>query len=120
LRFKGDFVTNSSSTSFIISAKKTLDREEMNAKIEISINLNDYICKTLSTEKEVIDYFCEDESYFDSDRGIIIREELKKGNVIHILNVSDEEGGIESILYSEGLDSVKMSKGIKVIFGGGY
>jgi len=116
LKVKFDFITNSSSTNFIISCQSKKD-VNLNTTLEIPINLSNYITKTFTTEESVKKHYGDELG--DEQQEII--NEIKKGNTVHILTCSDQEDSAESILCEHGLDNVKLPKGVKVLRGnGGY
>ena len=115
MKVKYDFITNSSSTNFIISVpNRSVD---LNTSISIPVNLGNYITKTFTTEEEVRKYYGNDLEY----EGNEIINEIKKGKIVHILTCSDQEDSVETVLCENGLDDVKIPKDVKVLRGnGGY
>jgi len=120
MKIRNGFVSNSSSSSFVISTKKGVT-----PKIKVEIDLSEYFTKTISTIKECREYIKEYE-YVDTDEEIDAEIEsddrykemlelIEAGNVIHIGSVSDEmDDPIEAMLCNGGLGNIK-TKDIKII-----
>jgi hypothetical protein len=99
------FVSNSSSSSFIIACKEK-------PVMTIEINLED-LSKKVKTKRELDDYFLEQNSY-KTIKGMLedddyLREaynlslaELEKGNTIYLGSVTNGGGALEGILYDRG------------------
>lgn len=122
MKLKVDFVTNSSSTSFIISTKYENDLNKK-AILQIEIDLNDYISESFSTKDELISYYYDSDSYFKTNEGKKLLKELEEGRTVHFIECSShDENRITRYLCEEGLGCVKMPKGVKIIKGegGGY
>jgi len=113
MKFKNDFVTNSSSTSFIISTK-TNDREELQVVMKKTINLQDYVEKTFTTESELMDYFC-----YEDDEVKELLNEIRSGRIVHLLSLCDDEDSLERQLYYEGLSGIETKETVKIIDGKG-
>lgn len=104
MKIKRDFVTNSSSVSFLIGNKNSRSKN-LKVKLELEYDLYNLIAERITSLKE----FYESEIYKDEYwLNITKREEcikiLKEGGEILLLNASNEDGDpIELLLYNEGL-----------------
>lgn len=107
MKVRFSFVTNSSSSSFLISGKRGVP---FKARIEVDIS---HLVRTISTVKELEtykhDYWLETEEFEE------YKKLLENGQVIHVLHVSSDEGGVEALVHEEGLRGVTLGPGLKVI-----
>jgi hypothetical protein len=121
MKKKLDFITNSSSTSFIIAS---IDEALLKVPMVVEVDLTKYIEKKISTLDELKKYWLEDR--YDSEENeqyIECQKMIKEGNVVYFLHCTDEEfdDPLESVLCHQGLDYLKLPEGVKVIMGqGGY
>jgi hypothetical protein len=121
MKTKRDFVTNSSSTSFIVS-----DYRENKEKLLVEYDWGTVdLLKVLSHDtftslEELIDVIDEDDSEIE-----IFKEVFKKGGTIHLLHAYDTGGGSENPLEAGfcnmGISDAKVPKGVEILRGeGGY
>ena len=119
MKQKIDFITNSSSASFIISAKKSASLE---VPMVIKVELSDYVRETLLTVNDLDKYWKDEYGRDEEDETYEkCKEMIESGEVVYIIRCSSEEGGIEQLLCDEGLGKIVTSPNITIIQGeGGY
>ena len=118
MKIRNGFVSNSSSSSFVLSTKKDIDHITMTIDVPFD--------ETISNLDEL-------SSYFEDIYGISIKEllldgeieyeeymklsqVLSEGNKIVIINASNEDGeGIGKYLYYNGFHNVILDKDIKIL-----
>ena len=97
MKINQDFVTNSSSTIFILSSRAQLGRMEYTITVDLISDLHPKVFKTIDDLN----------NYFDpSDRDYIgcdylkAKEEIEKGRVVYLFNIStdDCENATQSLL----------------------
>ncbi len=94
MKTRMDFVTNSSSSSFILARKPGMSEKQKEAVIQFVEKelLGEEILTPESTEEEIQKVFEEEEwGYFNEDKQNEIREALKSGKSIYSGWVSFEE-----------------------------
>jgi len=106
MKTRTGFVSNSSSSSFILAIPKESAKEKIQFKIEGS--LTPYADYTLKTKKEVIAYFKDDLCCYEDDEHFIkALEAIDKGCIVLVGSLSDESSDdpIQSALcYAEAKD----------------
>lgn len=116
MKTKLSFVTNSSSTSFIIGDLDKANKVEVTVKIKV--NLLDFLRETLTTLEDLdryFDYWEDDSVEYQECKKII-----KKGGVVYILRVAtDCSSPIEWLLCNNGIEDLDLPDNIVVIYGKG-
>lgn len=115
MKLKKDFITNSSSTSFVLS--KVKGEKIGKCKITIEVDFDKLSCQIFKSKEEIEEEFG-DWSMIDR-----VMPELEKGKeIVQIRVYSDSDEPIEQFLCYNGIkDSMFENTNIKVISGeGGY
>ena len=121
MKIRNGFVSNSSSSSFIVAVTNP---ETTTVAVTVKANLKNFTRDVIKTEIELLKYFNSQygsewlEEEYLLDRFNKCKQKLAAGWVICCGVFSDEEGAIERILCEEGIQE---QEGIKVILSeGGY
>jgi hypothetical protein len=114
VKTKLDFVTNSSSTNFIV-ADYRMREGEVPIDISIKVNLMDHETEVFTTEEQVKEYFCDEEV----EKPYL--EVIRKGGKVRIFTVSHAADPVEEFIQDRGITQKDMPDGVEVIHGeGGY
>ncbi len=116
MKFRADFITNSSSSSFIVAARSMKDLE--NATLIIKINLKDCIENDYDTKRPLIFKSAKDIKDFnaDDDWKEKVLAEVAKGNIVASIVVSsDDDNPILQFLYNVDDEDKNFGDNVKVI-----
>jgi hypothetical protein len=119
MKARNGFVSNSSTTSFMVAVKDIKD-----AKVKIEGNIEDFAKYKITTVDELNEYFKKEYSWVDL-KAIMGRgygyDEAKKaiegGKILLAGNFSSESDGLEVYLHGEGIRSVVDSDKVDVLLG---
>lgn len=114
-KIRNGFVSNSSSSSFIISKKGSIDKK---VTIAVEVDLSDFVSETFTTKEEVIEHikdeYCyggyslekmfEDEPYVKEQYDNMMAA-IERGEVIYKGLFSSEGEPVEAFLCDHGLPS---------------
>lgn len=108
MKIRQGFVSNSSSSSFIIVADS---KKKLKTKITIDVDFNDFVDETFNNSDSFIKYLKEyygltEEEIMERKHYIKAIEAINKGNTVYIGEVaSDNDNALETYLYEKGLPS---------------
>ena len=107
MKIRLGFVSNSSSTSFIVASKNSLK-----LILKIEVDLFPFVEETLKTKAEVDQYFEDYDKEKDGEYAKCI-EALKSGKKVYVGNLANDTGnGLEAFLCENGIPE---TEGIEII-----
>ncbi|MFA7287431.1 MAG: hypothetical protein WC055_00980 [Melioribacteraceae bacterium] len=121
MKSRNFFVSNSSSSSFIVA----VNGDNPKVKLEIEVDLRTYSRDTIKTVEELARYFVEGYCYsaeemLEDDRYNQAKAAIQGGKVILMGSFSSKEGGVESFLCKNGLNNIGSSDMVVIESEGGY
>lgn len=117
MKTRDSFVTNSSSSSFILMSKKNIE----DGIAYIPVRLNDICRDKISNKQELIDFFEDYYRYDDWKEDGYLKgkfEEMSnlidEGEIFYCGRVANDDYGISSCLYDIGLNRLKLPDGVDI------
>jgi hypothetical protein len=110
MKIRCGFISNSSSSSFIISSKE--DAGDIDVSLTLTVRLRDLTENTIINKKDLIAHY-EDYAGYTTEKEILqdqqisdeykrCLKELENGKKIYIVTISNEGSPLEAALYDQG------------------
>ena len=118
MKRKIGFVTNSSSANFLVidrRKKKSEHYEDLELEVTIKVSIHEISDEVhiMSNLQELEEYF-EENPYLKDIHYELCKKEIESGNIIHEIELSNNEGGISSALYYNIQSGWNVNKNIKL------
>ncbi len=121
MKIRIGFVSNSSSSSFVISIPKEMENRPLPFYIKVDGDLKDHTNWTIHNGRELSDYISEYNLDSEGERVCAMRKAIENGRVVLVGNFCDEEGYDEAAFCKIGLSEDGMPEGVTIIESeGGY
>lgn len=119
MKIRNGFVSNSSSSSFLISHQD--NQADQKIEITVKMSLSQIVETEIKTEDELIEHL-NDSGWYETKEELIhsptykkCMKEIKEGRVVSVCCVSNEEGGVEQCLYDQGINQSQLPEGVLLL-----
>lgn len=120
MKVRKGFVSNSSSSSFVIAVDSEEDIKNLKITVEVDLTnyIDDYPSGILKTKEDVMKYA--EENYLSEKDVKEMLDVIKRGKVVIAGSfASDSDDSVENYLCENGLNNVELIDGIEIINGEG-
>jgi len=118
MKIRKGFVSNSSSSSFIIASDK--EPGDLELKVELKCKADKITNGVIRTEEELISFckkeLCWNDNGFKTEEFENMLNSIRKGKKLICCQVgNEEENPLETILFEEGIDNLILSENSKIV-----
>jgi hypothetical protein len=121
MKIRNGFVSNSSSSSFLVASDK--DAGDLEITLTLSVRMRDLTEVTITNKKELLEYYSD--MGFVTEKSILSNwiaddfksclKVLKEGKKIHVVAVSSDGNPLEAAIYDSGEGKLPTSPDYEVI-----
>jgi len=121
MKSRNGFVSNSSSSSFVVATKNKGDNMNSKVKFIIEVDLSDYVDKSISTLEELIAHYQKwggeipNKGDWNWKEWCAPKKAIEEGKIVHFGSFCDETEPEEYMLCHRGLNDIE-SDDVEVIF----